>query len=247
MNNKVLIIWLWQQWQKYINFFLKNWYTIDWVCKTNETKIKISRKYFINVFLDMDDINVSNYDLIIFALPPAIQWKMAIEILSLWYKNKIIIEIPISFNREEIIELSKYKNVFFFLEEYYTLLWEFLRKSNIELIKKIKISIYTNKADYENINARKVTFFHINSNFIWLNIKSEIFDYNINFHGKEDIFYEVSFSYNWISIFYSFREEKFLKIWEKKYKDDFNFDKVLSKIILNKNNNFLFSYFVNNI
>lgn len=228
---KVLIFGLWWQWQKYINFFKKNWYIVCWVCVTEKTKKNIIKNFSIQVFLESESLDYSFFDLIIFALPPIIQWKKALEILSKWYINKVIIEIPVSFENSEIKKLSKYKNVYFFLEEYFTLLSEFIRKIDFNQIDKIDISIFTNKSDYDNLEARKVTFLHINSNFLWLKIKNNIFNYEINFHDLEDIFYEVSFNYKWNKIFYKFSHEKYLKIWEKIINDDFNFDKVLSKIV----------------
>lgn len=78
----------------------------------------------------------------------------------------MIIEIPVSFNQEIIEKLQKYENVFFFLEEYFTKLGYFLRKIDVHKIKNIKINIFTNKADDENLQAREVTFLHLKSNFL---------------------------------------------------------------------------------
>lgn len=244
MKKKVLIFGLWQQWQKYINYFKKNWYIVTWVCLTENTKINIINKFSIEVLLETDIWDYFSFDLIILALPPVIQWKKALEILSQWYTNKLIIEIPVSFENSEIKDLLKYKNVYFFLEEYFTLLSEFMRKIDVRKIDMINISILTHQSDYDNSEARKVTFLHINSNFLWLNIKKDVFNYEVNFHNLEDIFYDVSFDYEWKKIFYKFAKEKYLKIWEKKIDDDFNFDKVLKKFIsLQKNFNFsLFNY-----
>jgi hypothetical protein len=66
----------------------------------------------------------------------------------------------------ELKEIKKYSNAFFYLEEYYTLLSEFLRKINVNEISNLNIDIVTSKEDYENIKARKVTYIHINNNFI---------------------------------------------------------------------------------
>jgi len=241
-TKKVLIFGLWWQWKKYINFFKKNWYIITWVCITENTKISIIENYSIDVFLESEISDYSIFDLIVFALPPSIQWKKALEILSTWYINKVIIEIPVSFSKTEVRSLLKYKNVYFFLEEYFTLLSDFIRKLDINLIDKINISVFTNKFDYENIEARKVTFLHINSNFLWLEIAKEVFNYEIIFHELEDIFYEVSFNYKWNKIFYKFAWEKYLKIDEKILYDDFNFDKVLSKILESNDNLFTLNY-----
>ena len=62
-------------------------------------------------------------------------------------------------------------------------------------------------------------------------------NYNFEFHDSEDIFYEIYIEYNNKTIIYIFNKEKYLKIWDKKYIDNYNFDNVLSKII-NWENNF---------
>lgn len=237
---KVLLFWLWPQWQKYLKYFLKNNYFIDWVCKTEKTRQYIEKNYFIKIFLENENFNIFDYDLIIFALPPKIQWEKVLEILEKWFSKKIIVEIPVSFDNQIINKIKKYNNVFFFLEEYFTKLWYFLRKINCDKIEKIKINIFTNKQDYENIFAREVTFLHIKSNFLWLNLAENIFEYEVNYHDLEDIFYEVNFFYNNLEIFYSFKEKKILKISEKIYNDDFCFDNILEKYLHLEGN---FNYF----
>ncbi len=246
-TKKVLIFGLWLQWQKYINFFKKNWYNIFWVCITEKTKLDIVKNFHVNVFLESEKIDYLYYDLIIFALPPSIQWKKALEVLYSWYENRVIIEIPVSFDSKEVKELSMYKNVYFFLEEYFTLLSEFLRKIDINLIDKINISVYTNIYDYNNLESRKVTFLHINSNFLWLNIENKKFNYEIKFHDLEDIFYEVYFNYKWKKVFYKFSLEKYLKIGDKIVYDNFNFDNVLSKILDSNINLFTSNFYLDNI
>ena len=246
-TKKVLIFGLWLQWQKYINFFKKNWYNIFWVCITEKTKLDIVKNFHVNVFLESEKIDYLYYDLIIFALPPSIQWKKALEVLYSWYENRVIIEIPVSFDSKEVKELSMYKNVYFFLEEYFTLLSEFLRKIDINLIDKINISVYTNIYDYNNLESRKVTFLHINSNFLWLNIENKKFNYEIKFHDLGDIFYEVYFNYKWKKVFYKFSLEKYLKIGDKIVYDNFNFDNVLSKILDSNINLFTSNFYLDNI
>lgn len=236
---KVLLFWLWFQWQKYLSYFLKNNFYIDWVCKTEKTRQNIEKKYSTKIFLENENFNIFDYDIIILALPPSVQWEKVIEILEKWFSKKIIVEIPVCFDIEIINKLKKYNNVFFFLEEYFTKLWYFLRKIDSSKINKIKIKIFTNKNDYENIFAREVTFLHIKNNFLWLNLGENIFEYEINFHNLEDIFYEVDFCYNNLKIFYFFKKEKFLKISEKIYNDDFCFDNILERYLnleINLNN-----------
>lgn len=240
---KVLIIWLWNQWKKYLNYFFKNGYIVNWICKTIITKQKFETKYKIKVFQENDNMNYSNYDIIITALPPEIQWKKALEILKNWYENQIIIEIPVTWDEKELEELKKYNNVKIFLEEYYTLLAKFLRKIDIKKIKKIDIDVYTNKIDYENEKAKKVTLLHIESNFLWLNINKNIISYEFHFHEREDIFYEISFIYENKKVKYIFSNEKKLIVWDKNFKDDFCFDKVL-KLIIKEKDNFSKLYYI---
>lgn len=232
----VLIIWLWWQWEKYINYFIKNNYEVFWVCKTNVTKQKIEWKYNINVSLGYKSLDYNDFDIIIICLPPEIQWLISLEILESWFKNKLIIEIPVTWESSELEKLKQYKNVVFFLEEYYTLLAQFLRKTEVEKIKSINIEVFTSNEDYINEKARKVSYIHIKNNFIWTNIKSTNINYTFNIHNSENIFYTVNFLYNNTRVEYKFNIEKYLSVWDKKYVDNYNFDNVLKNIIEEKNN-----------
>jgi hypothetical protein len=62
--------------------------------------------------------------------------------------------------------LKKYPNIFFFLEEYYTLLAQFLRKIDATNIKQINIQITCNEKDYISPQAKKVSLIHVNNNFL---------------------------------------------------------------------------------
>jgi len=232
---RVLVIWLWNQWEKYINYFIKNNYYVSWVCKTNITKEKIENKYGIKVYLNYKKLNFLSFDWIIVCLPPEIQGIISLEILESWFKNKLIIEIPVTWDKLELEKLKQYSNVIFYLEEYYTLLSQFLRKIDVNKIKDININVITNEEDYKNIKAREVTYIHINNNFLWLNIDRNNIKYNFSFHNNENIYYVIIFVYEWKIIKYNFNKDKYLLIWEKKYIDEYNFDFVLSKIILSNN------------
>jgi len=231
---KVLIIWLWWQWKKYLNYFIKNNYIVSWVCKTSKTKEYIEETYWIDIFLDYWKLILNNYDLIIVSLPPEIQWEISLDILGSWYNNKLIIEIPVTWNKSELQKIKSYKNAYFYLEEYYTLLSKFLRKINLSKSTSINIDITTSKEDYDNLKARNVSFIHINNNFLWLNFDN--IKYNFNFHDREDIFYKITFVYKNNIVEYVFNDEKYLKIWKSIFKDDYNFDKVLWQIIEEENN-----------
>jgi hypothetical protein len=124
----------------------------------------------------------------------------------------MIIEIPVTWNNDELEELKKYDNVFFFLEEYYTLIAQFLRKIDTRKINNLNINIISNKKDYINLEARIVSLIHVNNNFLRTKIKLEDKYYNFEFHNSENIFYEIYFEYNNIEIIYVFNKEKYLKI-----------------------------------
>ncbi len=213
---------------------MKNNYIVSWICKTNKTKKYVEDEYWIDVFLSYWNLILNEYDLIIISLPPEIQWEISLDILESWYNNKLIIEIPVTWKQEELEKLKSYKNAYFYLEEYYTLLSKFIRKICLDKSTDINIDITTSKEDYDNVKARKVTFIHINNNFLWLSFDN--IKYNFNFHNREDIFYKVEFSYKNKIVEYVFNEEKYLKIWKSIFKDDYNFDKVLWQIIEEENN-----------
>ena len=230
--NKVLIIWLWKQWEKYIHYFLKNNYTVYWVCKTVETKHKIQKKYGIQVENDfLTFLKVQEVSIIVIALSPEIQWKIALELAKKYPAIQIIVEIPVSWDNKIIKELKKYQNCIFYLEEYFTLLAKFLRKIDTLSIKKVYIKVSVSKEDYYDKNSAKVTYLHIMNNFLWTNIDRDLIQFSYYFHQREDIFYEVYFDYNDINIHYFFHQEKYLIVGKNKYSDKYNFDYVLMNIL----------------
>ncbi len=241
---KVLIIWLWNQWKKYLEYFIVNKYEIYWVCRTEKTKKYIENKYSIKVDLDIDNIlNSHFFNIIIIALPIDIQWYIAISIAKrISEDTKIIIETPVSWNNNDINLLKKYCNIFFFLEEYYSLLWRFLRKVDISKISQIEVNIYISKEEFNNEKSKNINIIHINNNFLWVLIDKKVIKYKFNFHELSNIFYEIKISYNWLNILFAYKEEVFLLIWEKKYKDNISFNNILSNIIEEKSN---FSNFFN--
>ena len=148
------------------------------------------------------------------------------------YPNiKVIVEIPVSWDAQVIEKLKKYENCIFYLEEYFTFLWQFLRKIDVSLVEKIDIQITVSKEDYENEEAAKVTHVHIMNNFLGSWIDFEKLNLTYQFHEREDIFYEVSFEYKGTRILYVFNQEKYLMVGERKYNDEYNFDFVLGKIL----------------
>ena len=223
---------------------MKNNYDISWVCKTTKTQKEIQWKYGISVLLNYKDLFINNYNLIIISLPPAIQWQVSLNILKTGYKWKIIIEIPVTWNKYELKEIKKYNNAYFYLEEYYTLLSKFLRKIDIRHIWKIHIEVFTSQLDYENLKARQVTYIHIKNNFLGLDIPCPVYDFK--FHDNENIFYKIKFIYKEKNIEYNFRELKYLKIWDRKIIDNYNFDRVLEQVI-ESDKNFNNYYILENV
>lgn len=234
--NKVLIIWLWWQWQKYVDYFLKHSYTVFWICKTLKTKYKIQKRYGISVENDYNEfLKINTVNIIIIALPPEIQWKIALDTAKKYPATKIIVEIPISWDIQIVEELKKYKNCIFYLEEYFTLLAQFLRQIDISKMKKIDITVSVSQKDHNDRKASKVTHMHIMNNFLWTNIDKKLLNFSYCFHEREDIFYEAHFDYKDTKISYIFNEEKHLIVGNKIYPDKYNFDFVLTNILKHEN------------
>jgi len=233
--NSVLIIWLWGQWKKYINYFVKNNYEIIGVCKTLKTQRYIQQKYWIKVYLDFKKLDYSYFDVIIVSLPPSIQWEASLDILQRGYTKKIIIEIPVTWNKNILKKIQKFKNAYFFLEEYFTILSQLLRKINISLVSSIYINVICSEKDFYSEKARRVTDIHIRNNFLGVDLILP--KYKFYFHNSENIFYEISFLYGKTKIKYVFNRKKYLQIGEKIIYDNYNFDTVVNEL-LNMDNNF---------
>lgn len=231
MNRKVLIIWLWTRWQEYIRFFQAYDYRVFWVCSSQESQQIISQKYNIFVSLEIPQ-RVHEYDIIIIALPTMIQSKIAFRILDSWYVGKIIIETPVTWDKNELKRLQRYKNVIFFLEEYYTLLSLFFRKISPKEIKDMFIQIYMYSWELSNTLSQKVSLMHIIHNFPWWGYKDIEKKYTFIGHDRETIYYTVSFLYKSKRVLYRFHDEKYLQIGNKILYDDFCFDKILNQLII---------------
>ncbi|MFA5917177.1 MAG: Gfo/Idh/MocA family oxidoreductase [Candidatus Gracilibacteria bacterium] len=228
---KVLIIGLGGQGQKYINYFLKNNYDVYGICKTNKTKQSIENRYKIQVSLKYLDYYNINFKYIIIALPPDIQGKVGLDIYKKFSKSIIIIEIPVSFDIAIVTELSNINNVLFFIEEYFTLFAFFLRKIDIGKIDTINVKLIINKNDLDNEKAVKVAYIHLLNNFHGLEIDFSKLKIEIETHNSEDIFYEISFIYKLKEIKYIFNKEKGLFIGNKYFIDNYNFDFVVSNML----------------
>lgn len=239
--NKVLILWLWNQWQKYVNYFLKNNYYVDWVCNTIKTKVEIESNFNIKVFLSSENINYKEYFLIVIALPIEIQWQKALEI-SKKTDCKILVEIPVSFDFNILEQLVLNDKVFFYLEEKSTILSKTFSKINTDDIKEFNIILTTDYKDINNIDSLKVSYIHMLNNFLF-NIDYNKLKIKVNYHNNENIFYKISFKYKNINFEYVFKDEKYLIIWDKKIKDKYNFDFALINVL---NQNLWKKYYLKN-
>lgn len=227
---KVLILWLWGQWRKYINYFLKNNYEVLWVCNTSKTKNEIENKFKIDVLLDYKNIDLNVFEIIIIALPIDIQAQVALEISNKTNK-KILVEIPVTFNEELLHELISKQNIIFFLEEYFTKFSTLLRKINLNDLTKIQIELFISHQDKDNIDALKVAYVHLFNNFLINNFDFNKLEISLKYHNFENINYKIITNYKKSLVNYSFLQEKYLQIWDKKIIDNYNFDYVLSNLI----------------
>lgn len=232
--NSALIIWLWGQWKKYINYFIKNNYEVVWVCRTLKTQKYIEYKYWIRVHTDYKSINYYSFDIIIVCLPPTTQWEISLDILQRGYTKRMIIEIPVTWDKNILKKIQEFKNAHFFLEEYFTILSQFLRKVKINFISNICINVICSEKDFYDEKAKKVTDIHVRNNFLGTNLI--IPKYIFSFHSSEDIFYEISFLYIKTQVKYVFSNKKYLQIGEKIIDDNYNFDTVLDELLQMDNN-----------
>lgn len=229
--HKVLIIWLGRQWQKYINYFLKNNYEVYWVCRTQETRKNIENKYKIKVSLNYMDFMDVDFRTVIVALPPVIQWKIWLEVAGVFKKSTVVIEIPVSFDTDDIKKLCHRDNVLFFIEEHFTLLANFLSKIDLNEIGGIDIKLFIDREDLDSEQALQVAHIHLLNNFYWLDMDFSKLHIEVETHNREDIFYEIHFMYKWKQIAYIFNKEKWLYIWGTHLADKYNFDYAISNIL----------------
>jgi len=231
---KVAVIWLWNHWKKYINFFERQKIELFWSCKSVKTKNYIEETYDISVDLNYKDLIKSNvFDFIVLALPSDIQWQIAIEIVKCVPKTtNILIELPVSDFKYERKILEWFDNIWFFVEEYYSLLAKFLRKSDIKKIKKIDVRMYVSEDDFWDKKSENIDKIHLMNNFIWLWIDYNIFDIKFFKHDDLNVCFDIKFIYAWREIKYSFFKEKIFQIWNRNFIDSFNFDEVVNNIMI---------------
>ena len=233
MFREILIIWVWEQWKKYIEFFLKKKVYITAVCKTQESQIKISQAYDIQVKVWLSWLNhYDAFDIIIVALPAEIQWSTALSICKQWYRWKMIVDTPVSWDKEVIQWLKKYTNVCFFVEEYYTLFAKLLRKQK-SLISNIRVRLYIPEDEYSSKESNLVGALHVHQNFLWT---SAWYSTTILPTKADTMRYEISFQYQSIESMYKFSHDWVLILGNKTYNDPINFDLALEQLLIEEKN-----------
>lgn len=248
---KVLIIWLWFRWIKFLKYFLDNSYDVVGICKTIKTKINIEKNYNIKVYNKLDFINdtIMDFSIIIIALPTEIQWEFVLKNIKKFKKaDKIIVELPISYDQEIIDKLKKFYNIYFFIEEYITNFSKFLRKIDLSIISDLQIFIYMNSRD-DSLCKNKII--HLKSNFLWTNLELEKIPIKIIYsrqYNHKSLYYTINFKYKWTLIFYNFSDNgiKFL-IWDKIIKSLWSFEQNLHLFLTLDNNSYNNSYNINSI
>ncbi len=233
MFNTILIIWVGEQWKKYINFFQNKPVHITGVCQSQASQSLISKKYDIQVIIWLSwKVHFKEYDLIIIALPVKIQWTTALNILNQWYSWKIIVDTPVSWDNTVIQSLMDYDNVSFFLEEYYTLFAKLLRKSE-QHISNIHIRLYIPENEYTSCESKSVGLLHIHNNFLWFSLQ---YTTTIIPTKADTMRYEIVFRYQNVESTYKFSHDWVLILGNKTYNDPINFDLALEQLLQEEKN-----------
>ncbi len=217
MKKNILVIWLWWQGQKILKYFLSNKlsYNVVWCCRSVKTKDKIIEKYWIDVFLNYKEISKEKFDLIFSTVfPTKTQYEIVKYILEKT-NNKVLIDLPITFNLVDLEYLLSFKKLFLFNIEHYTKIFKFIEK-NKKNIKKVNAILFINKKNLnEQANARKAL---IVDKFYMLNNLLSLDYNNINITYKEkkikikDIEFIFEILIDWRKIFYKYEDSKWIII-----------------------------------
>lgn len=234
MLKNICIIWLWEQGQKYLKYFQKPENRVFWVCQSSQTQDFIEHKY--NIWVSRDSqalLKQHEFDVIVICIPVESQWRVWYEIARKYPHTRIIIDIPVSWNLHEIQQLCEYDNLYFFCEEYMSLLSGALQSFKKSDISNIAVTISCALWDYNNHWARRVSYIHILNNFLWIELDYTSIDIDFVFHDSPDIYYRITMQYKNTSVIYVFDHDwAYLEVWNKKWKDSYCFDRVLEKILV---------------
>ncbi len=205
-SKKIIIIWLWRQWLKLIDFLIWEWVkdNIIWVCKTQKTKKEIEKQYSINVdnnYIQTIKSNLNNIAFIFIGVNPLKnQEEIYINILKDFSNNKILIEKSF-IEDKKTINLLKHKNYPHAIvknENLYLNFFKEIIKKNIitkNNLKKLVIKIELNNNIYEKIINKKVYLLSYIWDYLYF-LKPEIINYNsISWNYKA--WYKIFLDINW--------------------------------------------------
>lgn len=237
----ILIIWLWWQGKKFLNFFAMNkTYNIYWCCKTDLTKLKIQNEYDIDVYLDYKNVlNSKKIDLVISTVfPTEEQYNIVIDILES-YNVKVLVDLPISFDLDKLKYILQFDNLYLINIEHYTKIFDFI-SNNVQIIDKIETTLYINKDNLKNqLDLRKallVDKFYVLNNLLAVDFKKIYVSYKYKLTTIKDIeFYLKIFLNNSKVIYYKYEDSKGIIIDKNNnvIVDIINYSNIINRLLIN--------------
>ena len=157
MNKRVLTFGIWFQWKKHINYFINNWYVVDWVTRTWSRSLNTIRQiYLYQDLIDMESDFFNKFDVIVIAVHPIDEQEKVVNlVLKSQFTWKVIVEKPVVQDMQLMKKISLLENFYFFFDE--CILSLLYKKVFIE-IKELKILLY-DKQDYINIFEHAISPF----------------------------------------------------------------------------------------
>ena len=182
MKKKILLIGLWWQWQKFLKYFLSksNEYEVIWCCKTDITKKKIVSTYWIDVSTDYKKIGRDKFDLVVSTVYPTNVQYQIVEYILENTNNKVLIDLPITFNLNKLKYLLSFDNLYLFNFEHYTKIFK-LTSQLKDRIKKINATLFVwEKNILSQIDTKKalvVDMFYMLNNLIEIDLGKIVVNY----------------------------------------------------------------------
>ncbi|MDD3302429.1 MAG: hypothetical protein PHN31_02660 [Candidatus Gracilibacteria bacterium] len=146
MIKNIVVFGLGWQGKQFVRFFKNNNYNIIGVCKTQETKIKVTNEFGINVFIDYKKCLNNNIDLLVLCAYPIDIYDEIIQ-YSKNYEYKILSDLPITFDLNKLNNYISNDKLFLFLLETKTEFFNNYYKKNLEKIKKVNCLVLQNKGN----------------------------------------------------------------------------------------------------
>lgn len=231
-NKKIIVIWLWKQWKKIVNFFISLWLVdnIIWICKTIETKEYCEKKFNIYISLDLDlVINKYGSDvwfIFIWVMPDDVQDEIYIKTNNIFTNVPILIEK--SFISESSLNKINMNHFTWIIVEEYSYLPFFIKIKEIrDNIKEINIIVNLNEATYSEILKKELSFM---SYIYWYIYILDISNIKVIKISKLDWKAKVLLLINWHII---------INIILKRTDNVYNFNSIIYKDI--NNNKFIFN------